>query len=292
VTPVSVGHLQTFLDGDILYVLMPPIPNKVFNRLVSGLKRFQPILGSAKARDAGEADTSTIVKDMLSEMFGYDKYTEITAEFVIKGTYCDLAIKLDGKLQLLIEVKAIGTELKDSHTKQAVDYAVNQGVVWIFLTNGAIWRIYRIFYGQPITQELVFECDLIAVNPKNRAQAETLFLFAKEGQAKSVLDEFDAKRQAMNRFLLGAILLSDPVVEVARRELRRIFPDVRIDADQLREEIALEVLKREVTEGEKADEARKRISKAQGKALRAKVKATAVDIPASGDVGLTESSGS
>jgi hypothetical protein len=102
------------------------IPKKVAERLVSGIKRFQPILAAAKTRDVGEADTVTIVKDMLADVFGYDKYAEITSEFAIRGTYCDLATKIDGTLQTLIEVKAIDFDLKDQHVKQAVDYAANQ----------------------------------------------------------------------------------------------------------------------------------------------------------------------
>ena|SRR3989338_4419325 len=50
---------------------MASIPKKVAERLVVGIKRFQPILAAAKARDVGEADTVTIVKDMLSDVFGY-----------------------------------------------------------------------------------------------------------------------------------------------------------------------------------------------------------------------------
>ena len=87
---------------------MASVPNKVANRLVAGIKHFQPILAAAKARDVGETNTVTIVKDMLADVFGYDKYTELTSEFSIRGTYCDLAIKLDGRLATLIEVKAIG----------------------------------------------------------------------------------------------------------------------------------------------------------------------------------------
>ena len=240
--------------------------------MLNGLKRFQMILSAAKARDAGEADTSTIVKDLLSDVFGYDKYAEITAEYMIKSTYCDLAIKLEGKLQILVEVKAIGLELKEAHSKQAVDYAANQGVEWVVLTNGSVWRIYRVIFGQPISQDLVFECDLLTLNPKNKAQVEHLFLFAKEGQSKSVLDDYHAQRQATSRYFLGAILLSDPVLEVVRRELRRAFPDVKIESEQLQAELTQEVLKREVTEGDKAEEARRRIAKAQGRALRAKGK--------------------
>src|SRR3989338_11406342 len=101
---------------------MASIPKKVAERLVVGIKRFQPILAAAKARDVGEADTVTIIKDMLADVFGYDKFSEVTSEFAIKGTYCDLATKIDGALQTLIEVKAIGLELKDAHVKQAIDY--------------------------------------------------------------------------------------------------------------------------------------------------------------------------
>jgi hypothetical protein len=103
-------------------------------RISSALKRFQPILDSARARDANESDTVIIVMDLLSEILGYDKYSEITSEHAIRGTFCDLAIKIDGGLALLIEVKAIGLELRDQHVKQATDYAANQGCEWVALT--------------------------------------------------------------------------------------------------------------------------------------------------------------
>ena len=214
-------------------------------------------------------------------IFGYDKYSEITSEYAIKGTYCDLAIKLEGKLQVLVEVKAIGLDLKDAHTKQAVDYGANQGVEWVILTNGGTWRVYRVIFAQPISQEIVFEWDLLSVNPKNRAQVENLFLLAKEGHSKSVLQDFHAQRQATSRYLMAAVVLSDAVMEVVRRELRRAFPDVRVEADELRETLIQEVLKREVTEGDKADEARKRLARAQGKALRARSKAAPTDAASS-----------
>src|SRR5438270_3095835 len=94
------------------------VPAKVAARLATGIKRFQPVLTNAKARDVNESDTVVIVMDMLQEIFGYDKYSDITSEHAIKGTFCDLAIKLDGAVTLLIEVKAIGLDLKDAHVKQ------------------------------------------------------------------------------------------------------------------------------------------------------------------------------
>ncbi len=145
---------------------MPQVPNKVAERLSAGVKRFQPILASAKTRDVGESDTVIIVTDMLSEVFGYDKYSEVTSETSIRGTWCDLAIKLDGAIEFLIEVKAIGSDLKDSHTKQAVDYSANQGTDWVILTNGEIWRIYKVTFAKPIAHELVLEINFSQLNSK------------------------------------------------------------------------------------------------------------------------------
>ena len=96
------------------------VPNRVRERLLAGLKRLSPIVIQQKARDVSEADTVTVVKDILSDMLGYDKYAELTSEHSIRGTYCDLAVRTDGKLVLLIEVKAAGVALEDRHVKQAV----------------------------------------------------------------------------------------------------------------------------------------------------------------------------
>lgn len=248
---------------------MANIPKKVAERLIAGIKRYQPILAAAKARDVGEADTVTIIKDMLCDIFGYDKYTDLTSEFAIRGTYCDLATKLDGVLQTLIEVKAIGLDLKEHHVKQAIDYAANQGVDWVLLTNGICWRVYRLTFSKPIEQELVVNIDFSTLNSRSEHDLELLYLWCKEGWQRSVLGEYHTQRQALSRFFIGAMLQTTPVLEVLRRELRRMSPDVRIDTEQIKAVLIAEVIKREVIEGEKAEEAKKKIAKAVAKALKA-----------------------
>lgn len=247
---------------------MATVPNKVAERLVAGLKRFQPVLLAAKSRDVGESDTVTIIVDMLAEVFGYDKYSEITSEYAIRGTYCDLATKIEGALQSLIEVKAIGLELKEAHVKQVVDYAANQGVDWVVLTNGSYWRFYKVTFTKPIAHELVVDVDFCSLNPKSAKDIEALYLFCKEGWIKSVLGDYHSQKQALSRFFLGAIVLTDPVLEVVRRELRRVSPDVKINIEEIRTVFTAEVIKREVMEGDKAEEARKKIARAASKALR------------------------
>lgn len=241
------------------------IPARVSTRMLAGLKQFRPILTSARSRDVNEADTVVLVMDILQDVFGYDKFTELTREYVIRGTYCDLAIKLDGTLTCLVEVKAIGLDLKDAFVKQAVDYAANQGVEWVFLTNGIIWRAYRVAFGKPVTNELAVELDLLEINPRLDASIELLYLLSREGWQKARLAEQQALREAVNRFMIGALIISDPVAGLLRRELRRLSPGVQIDITEVQDVLVNEVLKREVLEGDKAQAARKVVAKATSK---------------------------
>src|ERR1019366_879828 len=187
---------------------MTSIPAKVSARISGGLKVFRPFLDSAHTRDVTESDTVIIVTDLLHEVFGYDKFAEITSEMAIKGTFCDLAIKLGGSLALLIEVKAIGLELKDHHVKQAVDYASNQGCDWVILTNGRVWRAYKVIFAKPIDQELVLDLDLTALNPHKDEDLALVWLLCKEGWQKARLKEYSEQRQALSRFTIGALLVS------------------------------------------------------------------------------------
>lgn len=247
---------------------MATIPTKVQDRLSAGIKRFQPVLASAKSRDVNESDTVTIITDMLADVFGYDKYSEITSEYVIRSTFVDLAIKLDGKAQMLIEVKAIGLDLKDSFVKQAVDYAANQGIEWVVLTNAVIWQIYKVTFGKPIGQDLVLQIDFMNLSPKNSDHLESLYLLTKEGLGRSVLGDYHTQRQALSRFFIGAIVLSEPVLDVVRRELRKISPDVKIDNEQIKEVLVQEIVKRDVMEGDKADEAHRKVARATKRVVK------------------------
>jgi predicted type IV restriction endonuclease len=163
-------------------------------------------------------------------------------------------------------------DLKDSYVKQAVDYAANQGVEWVILTNGVIWQVYKVNFTKPIGQELLIEFNFLEINVKNTHDLENLYLLTKEGLVKSMLDEYHAQRQALSRYFIGAMILSDTVLDVIRRELRRMSPDVKIDSDQIKEVLTQEILKRDVLEGEKAEEARRKIARAANRALRKNTK--------------------
>lgn len=242
--------------------------SKITQRLTDGLKRFQPILNSAKTRDVNESDTVVIITDILSEVFGFDKYTEITSEYSIRGTFCDLAIKLNGKDALLLEVKAIGLDLKDIHVKQAIDYAANKGIEWVVLTNGVIWKVYKVTFTKPIGQELVAEIDMLNLSPKNKSHIELLAILSKEGLTKSALEDFHIQRQATNKFILGNLLLSDNFLNTIKKELKKIYPNIKVEANEIKEALLQNVIKREILEGDEAEAARKQIGKANKRVIK------------------------
>ncbi len=120
------------------------------------------------------------------------------------------------------------------------------------------WRVYKFSYAKPIDQELVIDIDFSVLSSKSAKDIETLYLFCKEGWVKSVIGEYHTQKQALSRFFLGAMILSEPVLQVIRRELKRVSPDLRVEIEELKQAISSEVLKREVLEGDKATEARQR----------------------------------
>ena len=129
-------------------------------------------------------------------------------------------------------------------------------------------RVYRVTFAKPLDHELVIEIDFLALDPKKQSDLESLYMWCKEGWIKSVLGDYHTQKQALSRFFLGALVLSEPVLEVIRRELRRVSPDVRIELEEIKNVFCNEVLKREVIDGEQADMARKKIARAASKSLR------------------------
>lgn len=248
---------------------MGKLPKRIADRLGKAVPAFQKVLENARARDVNESDTVTIVTDMLADIFGFDKYTEVTSEQAIKGTYCDLAVKIDDEIKYLIEVKAVGMTLKDNHLRQAINYGANEGIPWIVLTNGIDWEIYHIRFERPISHDQICSFDLLNANARKDEDLERIYLLCKEGltKGKSAIEEFHEHSKIVNRHTIAAIIRSDAVTSVVRRELRRLAPHATISVEEIGA-LLPEVLKRDVVEGEEADLATKMVRKAASKALR------------------------
>ncbi|MCX6676551.1 MAG: type I restriction enzyme HsdR N-terminal domain-containing protein [Methanothrix sp.] len=255
------------------------IPSKsVADRIKRSVAKFQPVLRAARDRDVNESDTSGIVKDMLAELFGYEKYQEVTSELAIRGTFCDLAIRVDNKIEFLIEVKAIGTTLKESHLRQARDYGANNGVPWVILTNGMMWRVFKIRFEQPISYDLVCDLDFSSIEGKLEGDQEKVFIICKEGISKDAREQFYEKTRSLNRFVLGALVMSDEVVSVIRRELKKVSDGFLVAPEDIKKVLENDVLKRDVIEGEEAQKAQSRLKRFYRKASKENVEDAAPEI--------------
>ena len=236
------------------------ITKKTEERIKNSIGKFQKVLGIAKDRDLNESDTVSIITDMLAEVFGYDKYLEVTSELAIRGTYCDLAIKLNDKFEYLIECKAIGIDLKDNHLRQAIGYGANKGIQWIILTNGMEWQIHKLKFEQPIQCELVTKFNVNELSMKNERDVEKLAIITKEGVEKSLREELYEKIQCVNKFVIGQLLLSEPVISTVRRELKKLSDGINVEEAEVMTLLRDTVLRREIVD-ETSDEVQSASSK-------------------------------
>lgn len=267
------------------------ISKKVAERITAQLKKYQAVLADAKDRDISESDTVVIIGDMLADMLGYRKYTEITTEFAIRGTYVDLAVKVDNNVRFLLEAKAIGVALKDGHVKQAIDYGANHGIEWVVLTNGVTWQVYKIHFRQPIDKSLLFELDILQVTPRSPQVLECFGNLSREGFTQTSMNTFYQQCQATSKFSLAALITSETILGALKKELRRINSGIKVEDDYLISTLQNEVLKREVVDGEGAKQAAeflKKSAKAAAKAKQKEVKALPATPPASAPIAQEE----
>jgi hypothetical protein len=99
-------------------------------------------------------------------------------------------------------------------------YAVNEGVEWIILTNGAVWQVYHITGGLPVGIDLALEVDLLGDEPPAH-KVNQLFYLSRESLKKRQIDELWKARRATSPASLAQVLVSDPVAEAIRKELWR-----------------------------------------------------------------------
>lgn len=242
---------------------MPKIPSKATKRISSVLKKFQNVITQAQARDINESDTVTIIVDSLHYIFGFDKFSEITSEYAIRNSFCDLVVKVDEKILFLLEVKSINTELKEKHIKQAVDYGANKGVEWVVLTNSIVWKVFKIEFTKPLTFQEITKFNLLEVNLKDDDSIDSIGILSRESLLTGQLEKLHSRNQTLNRYTIGAILMSDYVISKIRKSLRQIEPNTRYHEEDIKRILANDVIKREVLEDDEGKSAERMIKRSQ-----------------------------
>lgn len=186
----------------------------------AAIKKFNKPLADLVGRDANEGDTRLLVTDMLCEGFGFDKYSELTTEYRVKGEFADYGIRIDKDLIAFLEVKRVNTKLAAKHLRQVEMYAVNEGVEWVILTSGVVWQVYHITGGLPIIVDLAVEVDLLGED-STQQKANKLYYLTKESMKRRQMDELWKAKKATSPMSLAKVLCSHSVASAIRKELKK-----------------------------------------------------------------------
>ncbi|MFQ4148060.1 hypothetical protein AAGW05_05075 [Arthrobacter sp. LAPM80] len=182
--------------------------------------RYIKPLQDLKARDANEGDTRLIVTDLLCEGLDYDKFRDLTTEYMVKQDFADYGVRIDKQMVAFIEVKRISQKLNERHLRQVQMYAVNEGIEWMILTNGAVWQAYHLTGGLPVVVNMAFEIDLLGPATLEE-KAEMMFLLHREALKRRRIDESWKHRAATEPKALLDVILSETILDQIRKEVKR-----------------------------------------------------------------------
>lgn len=243
--------------------------DKARERIKKGLRRMNGIIERGIRDEYKEADTRKIVSDILTEYLGWDKFENLTAEQMIGSRYADYVVKTPDEEVFVIEVKQIGLKLKDTHLNQARQYAVDEGIDWIILTNGNDWRVYHTsLEGKiPITKQ-VFTVTINDMNIKPHEKADLLYLLSSEANRKKEIDDYYQRRIALSGENLADHILSDDVINKLRVSLKNTTGQ-KLDNSEIAQAL-LDRLFREEKITEDHTKAIKKMQKAEKQKSKAK----------------------
>jgi predicted type IV restriction endonuclease len=202
--------------------------------ITKDFKKFIPIFRKTFEQNINEAETSLRISKFFEDVLGYDIFEEISKEHMIKDRYVDYAIKLEGRIEYLVEVKQGGIKLREKHIEQASNYAANSGVEWVVLTNGRFWLLYHLTFDEGIQSDLVWSVDVLEDNPK--VSAPKIALLHKKSVSKGELDDYLVKLETLSPKSTIEGIFQEDTLKLITKHLRQVS-GVRVDEQDLADNI-------------------------------------------------------
>jgi hypothetical protein len=224
--------------------------------LLADLKNYKKNYLQEKYLQSDESSTRLMINHLLTSILGYKPLDEVKTEYMIKGTYADYVIQLDGDRPFLVEVKAMQFELSDKHLRQAVNYAANEGIEWILLTNGKDFQLYKVIFGQPIDSKLVF--DLRLMEDDLKTACEFFQYLTRAAVLKNGLAYLWNRFSALSPHSLASFLYSSKIIAILKKELKEKYETTFDEEDIIN---ALTNVIEEKVEGVKPMKEKKKVEK-------------------------------
>lgn len=197
----------------------PKWESEARERLRATIRKFGKPLADLRDKDGNEADTRLRITDFLREGLGFT-LDDLDTEYRVRGDFADYGVRIDGDLIAFIECKRIKTKLAAKQLRQVEMYAVNEGVEWAILTNGAQWQVFHLGNRTPIEIDLALDVDLLGEQTLGQ-KTEELFYLARESMKRRQIDELWQARKATSPKSLAQVVTSPAIAEAIRKEIWR-----------------------------------------------------------------------
>ncbi len=197
-------------------------------KILSNLKAYRRRYLVAKYQKLDESATRIMVNSLLIDVLGYKELEEVKTEYAISGTYADYVVQIGRKKHFIVEVKAIQIDLSEKHLRQAINYAANEGIDWVLLTNGRCYQLYRVIFGKPISYRKVCGFNL-SDKEQLKHSVECFAYLTRKASFTDHLEKFWKRFCALEPKNLAKHLHSIEVVKFLRKRLKKdaklLFPE-------------------------------------------------------------------
>ncbi|MBK7289233.1 MAG: type I restriction enzyme HsdR N-terminal domain-containing protein [Chitinophagaceae bacterium] len=211
-------------------------------KLLSSLKDYKKKILDKNISELDESGTRLMINFFLTDVLGFQALDEVKTEYMIKGTYADYVVQLNGIRHFLVEVKAYSLELSEKHLRQTVNYGANEGIEWALLTNGRSFDFYKILFNKPIESRKVFSIDLTNVS-NYKSAIEYLQYIHRDAIVKKSLKQLWNRCEALDPVNIASILFSKEITNAIKKLIKSKYNE-KCDDEELRQSLNRLVLEK------------------------------------------------
>ncbi|MBE9111798.1 type I restriction enzyme HsdR N-terminal domain-containing protein [Nodosilinea sp. LEGE 07298] len=203
------------------------IRQEAIDSIRDGFRRRHPrLVEISNSPRASEEEVRRWCIEALENVLGYSK-NELDTEVRTLGGKVDIALKRGDHIFLVIECKNIRAKLNNNVRDQAAGYATSLSAEWAVVTNGQIWRLYRVIpqAGRDPRFIEIFDVSLLDEDGVSEVDAENLYLLTSKAVFGGDLENMSHLVACTSKKRILQALASERVVKALRLELATTYKD-------------------------------------------------------------------
>ncbi|MDA0267640.1 MAG: type I restriction enzyme HsdR N-terminal domain-containing protein [Cyanobacteria bacterium] len=186
-----------------------------------GFKQLHPrLVQISESKRSSEEEIRHWCVEVLKTALRYED-NDIAIQVPTLGKYADIVLKKNGKVFLVIECKSLKSKLNTNVRHQAANYATSLSTEWIVVTNGQVWKLYRLRIrpGQDPHFIEIFDVALLDEDGVSESDAENLYLLTPRAVFGGDLEKRSHEVACLTKKRIDKALESERVIKALRLEL-------------------------------------------------------------------------